>query len=117
MITASDFTTKGLAGRIARHGQFYIDDPDSTQYPGYSFGLTWNGWACPFFSYDVAQQIIADFVAEGGEGRYDDASDSFRLQSADESYAVTGIDIETPDGSQRVYPIGAGMWIWDDAND
>ncbi len=115
MIEASDFTTDGLAGRIAQHGEFYIDDPDSTQYPGFSFGFTWNGWACPFFSCDVAQEIIADFVAKGGDGTYEDATDSFWFQAGDLTVDIAGIDIETPDGMQHVYPIGAGMWVWDDA--
>jgi hypothetical protein len=33
-------------------------------YLGYTTGKRWNGWATPYFDYDVAQQMVEDWKGD-----------------------------------------------------
>ena len=42
-----------------------FDIEDSASYKGFKAeGLYWNGWECPFFTKEVAEQILNDFEAD-----------------------------------------------------
>src|SRR5262245_59270756 len=53
-----DAVEAALAVAPLRPGQFAIEDHVGP-YPGYTNGRTWNGWACPLFPREVADQIMA----------------------------------------------------------
>lgn len=112
------FQTKTFAGRTAYKTEFYIDDPDTVHYAGYSFGLQWNGWACPYFPKASADQLVANLIAEADENEagYSAERDVYWFRNPNEGEAdeYGALDIQTPDGPQHVYPIGAGSWIWDE---
>ena len=44
---------------MARPAKFSIDLGKS--YPGYTFNEHWNGWECPYFTKEVAEEICKDF--------------------------------------------------------
>ena len=52
-------------------------------YPGYTTGERWNGWATPYFEYEVALRMVEDWksdvmkidVESGLEAYYDLAND------------------------------------------
>lgn len=84
---------------------------------GFSSGETWNGWDCPYFTFEQAQKVVEAFNAsqqlEGNtvEARYDAGQDAFcfLFESSGESDDFPAVEIE----GQKLYPIGAGCWIWE----
>ena len=83
-------------------------------YEGYTDGNHWNGWARPWFTREVAEQIAKEVNtdAPNTEMYYVGLIDAF-VYKAD--------DVEAPEvfkgkmcGDMLLYPIGNGSWIWDD---
>jgi hypothetical protein len=88
---------------------------------GYTAGHTWNGWARPYFTREVGDQIVADWIAPGAptlHAHYDADTDTFFF--ADDS--AWPMEPETFPGETHLvdgrpmtlYPIGNGSWIWDE---
>ena len=99
---------------IYRRARFEVEGCDAC-FEGWSDGTAWNGWARPWFDFQTAQTVLAA-LAPGW--RYDEQADAFITPGEDgeESWPVTIVDL--PDGgAARLYPIGAGSWIWDEAED
>jgi hypothetical protein len=107
--------------------KFGIDD--SRLYPGYSCeGESWNGWACPFFTFEVALEIATSMypTTKDEHFRYEEMTDSFLFFSkSDEEYDLdageiyqpyecTGADIVVNGQVIHVYDIGAGAWCWEE---
>ena len=98
-----------------RKTKFTICD-DERIYEGYTDGTLWNGWECPWFTKEVTEQIMQDLNKDGVETEYDDERDSYIVYQVDgEPDVFDGVDVITNDGIQRLYPIGAWCWIWDEA--
>jgi hypothetical protein len=91
----------------------------------------WNGWLCPRFEKDQAMDLIDWEEREMGmRCHYDEANDRFLLAYTDgeeppraawyedldpddENVEICeGFDLETPEGTKRVYGIGSHSWIW-----
>lgn len=75
---------------------------------GYSVGQTWNGFECPYFTFD---QTIA--LLRKAHLRFDyrevDNGDGFIVYTDEsEPDIFEGMDI----GGLRVYPVGAFCWAW-----
>lgn len=98
-----------------RKTRFVIDTNEKT-YEGYTDGTLWNGWECPWFTKEVADEMIRDFIKEGGEAKYDLEIDSYTFlgENWDSPDVFDGADVETEDGILHLYPIGAWCWIWDE---
>ena len=91
---------------------FTIDGIDAI-FEGYTDGRHWNGWACPYFTEEVANQIMRVNNKINGEDyqmRYDEDYDAFIRDEDDELYGIQGVDID----GLHLYPIGNACWIWDD---
>lgn len=43
-----------------RKTKFNIDNNENI-YEGYTYGDTWNGWACPYFTKEVADKMAKDY--------------------------------------------------------
>lgn len=89
-------------------------------FEGYATGDLWNGFACPYFTFDQAQAIVSAWLAHGWQAHYDELKDAF-VFSVNQDFA-TGhsdeFDTFRPvfvDG-QRLYPIGAFSWAWEQAD-
>ena len=92
---------------------FVIDSLPGCLFAGFTQGDTWNGWACPFFTRDEAQKIVAAHKENGQNAYYDSKSDAFAFEVASSGgdYDIfTGIEAE----SVKLYPIGARCWIWEE---
>jgi hypothetical protein len=104
-------------GRMQK-GTFVIEDWFGP-YPGYTTGERWNGWATPYFEYDVARQMVEDWKAVDPDkmaAYYDIDTDQCCFRYADEDWDCFPPAIHEIDGQTRkLYPIGAFCWIWDDA--
>jgi len=89
---------------------FSMDATGDRTFAGYSDGRLWNGWECPSFPFESAQQIAAA-VAEYQPAFYDADADQFTFQSeGEEAEHFGGVEVE---GIGKLYPIGAGAWIWE----
>lgn len=93
--------------------RFSIDILGDEFYEGYSANGTWNGWDCPYFSYEQAQKVVYAFNAshrfEGDrvEAQYDAEQDAFCFffESAGESDDFPAVEIE----GQKLYPLGRAV--------
>lgn len=98
-----------------RKATFSIDGIEGQSFTGWTTGETWNGWATPYFEFEQAEKITAALGKDCG--RFDPAADAFiTRESCDmgvgESETWTALSIETPDGTKKVYAIGAYGWCW-----
>ena len=105
---------------MLRETQFAIDTLGDKVFEGYTQGEEWNGWACPYFTFEQAQKVVEAFNKgerfEGDkiEARYDAEQDAFcfLFESSGESDDFAAVELE----GQKFYPIGAGCWIWERAD-
>ena len=81
------------------------------KFRGWSDGRVWNGWAMPRIEFSESQRLITAL----GNGWYDPAADKFiTAMDPDEPENWPAEMIDLPDGGNvKVYPIGAGSWIWE----
>ena len=104
--------------RKLRKSSFYLDILPERQYNGFTFGETWNGWACPYFIFEEAkriakdQEILNEMVAddEKYEGKYIGSEDKFSFYEPynDEWYDFKAVDIN----GKKLYPVGTRYWTW-----
>jgi hypothetical protein len=99
-----------IGGSMYRAAEFEFDEGPC--WPGFTKGQTWNGWACPFFTKEVAMNVL-DWMAEGnteGEGTiYEETENTLTiidLQYPEEPYTIE----ENKDG---FYNLG-GSWTWNE---
>lgn len=107
-----------------RKSRFGIDTNEE-EFVGYTTGALWNGWATPYFTKEVADEILAiqnqSFVENGMDkdgyyAVYNAEKDQYEFYDPDldEPEVFEGEDCETVDGELHLYGIGAYCWIWDD---
>lgn len=98
--------------------KFEIDD--TPQFEGYTAGHSWNGWDCPYFTKEVANQI-AEFMENDNNMHfyYQENFDRYIIlfthdTVVEEPEVYEGTTI-TVDGEEiKVYPLGNGSWCWTD---
>jgi hypothetical protein len=78
------------------------------KFEGYTFGELWNGWACPLFTFEVAEQIRLSSVNEDFVLTYDKNSDTYSVDGD----ICTPLEIEYEGQKFKVYGIGAYGWTW-----
>ena len=76
---------------------------------GFSYGNTWNGWACPYFTKENGL-LIAELMPNFGM-TYDEENDRFVAESDD--YDRDEWESVIIDGA-KYYPIGNCSWCWYD---
>ena len=98
-----------------RKTRFVIDTNEKT-YEGYTDGTLWNGWECPWFTKEVADEMMNDLRNEGVEAEYCEKTDSYIVKDDNNETqdVFDGAYVETEDGTLHLYPIGAWCWIWDE---
>ena len=91
--------------------KFQIED--GPIYEGYTNGNHWNGWACPYFTRQIAEQIAREVNADAPycTMHYDKVNDAF-------IYKANGDDECVYKANEKgLYPIGNGDWRWDDLSE
>jgi hypothetical protein len=99
--------------RIMRKTQFTIDAIEGKVFDGFTDGASWNGFACPYFTHEQGNVVLAAFKAAGDKGAHFDAGrDEFVFTGIDERW-------DEPDRFDGVvingtvyYAIGAFSWCW-----
>ena len=109
------FSRVGGAERtpIFTRAKFSIDGMEGT-FAGWTDGRNWNGWDMPRFESPEAQRLVASLGTD--VGKYDPTADAFitEMEAGEPETWPTEI-IHLPDGGTvKVYPIGAGSWIWEE---
>jgi hypothetical protein len=95
-----------------RAAKFTIDTFDGEVFDGFTIGETWNGWARPYFTFEQAQRVVEAHQAHVGTASYEEGEDAFSFEMSEDE--VDTFPAETVEG-QKLYPIGAGCWIWEEA--
>jgi hypothetical protein len=93
--------------------KFTLDFLECQHFNGFTRGENWNGFACPYFTYDQAQDVVMAWQWKGCEAFYNSASDEFVFEltvagGTKESDVFSGLEVE----GKRLYPIGAFCWTW-----
>lgn len=96
---------------IFRRALFSIEDVAET-FEGWTDGRHWNGWAMPHFEFVHPQKVV--IVLNPIDGRYDTVSDSFITVTCngEEERWCANLIVLPDDEVVKVYPVGAGSWIW-----
>lgn len=97
---------------VWKQSTFSIEGIDGG-FVGWTDGRHWNGWAMPCFEFSESQRVIA--MMDNPNSRYGQGSDAFVTTGGDgEEEIWMGRWIEEKGGERiKVYPVGAGSWIWD----
>lgn len=96
-------------------GVFHLDAYDG-QFPGYSRGQGWNGWATPVFEKKAVLAMI-DVMGEGENPlSFDEEKDAAAWYSADweETIFYESAVIEVDGTEVTVYPVGTREWTWEE---
>ena len=104
--------------------KFGIDSREE-EFVGYTTGALWNGWATPYFTKEVADEIMKiqneSYVEygmdkEGYRAVYNAKKDQYEFYDPDlEEPEIFDMETcETVDGKLHLYGIGAYCWIWDE---
>ena len=101
------------AAAFFRKGRFALADGERA-FDGWFNGELWNGWEMPRFEFAVCREILKFLGDE--RARFDANADAFVTASDEEEEAWRAEEITITDGSRiKVYPLGAGSWIWEEA--
>ncbi len=92
-----------------RESKFTIETLPEYSFEGFSKGDDWNGWACPYFSFGEAQRVVK--AHDSGTARYDEENDQFIFILGDEEEVYPAVS----ENGRKLYPIGNGNWIWEEA--
>jgi hypothetical protein len=119
IIPASDvsrFSRVAMEERIPifRLSRFSLEGLDGVTFAGWTDGRSWNGWARPWFEFSEAARLAGHLA---GQLRHDAVRDAFVGFSGnpeeDEVWPAEMIEL-ADGGSVKVYPVGAGSWMWDE---
>ena len=99
---------------------FTCDGDERGHWAGYTTLRTWNGWATPYFTKEIADQITEHFNRFMDKPIvYDAKKDAYLIDQTEwgldeEPLEVKGEDAVTPDGVRHLYALGSGYWCWDE---
>src|SRR5262249_26839777 len=101
------------AAALFQKKRFALADNEAA-FEGWSDGQLWNGWEKPRFEFAVCREILRWMGDE--RARFEDAADAFVTVADEEQERWSAEEITISDGSRmKVYPLGAGSWIWEEA--
>lgn len=100
-----------------RRADFAIEALGNVSFQGFTRGETWNGWECPYFSRETAEQILKASERNGYRWRYDDKADAYLVNHLDdpEDFEPERFEkniIRIGDFEIAVYAVGAYSWTW-----
>ena len=96
-----------------REAKFSHDFLGNSEFQGYTQDEDWNGFACPYFSYDQAMAVAQAWREHGFAANYDEDTGEFVFEvsggeAGNEFQRFGSIEAE----GMKLYPIGAFNWIW-----
>ena len=123
MLGDRSYTYAEVFRNLARESKFSVGN--SPEFPGFTYGRTWNGFASPYYTREVFEEICNYFSVVYGneEGNdlaecrcfYDGKADEFYCEDYYNDYTRERIGfptvIHTPKGPLSVY-FFEGCWDW-----
>ena len=103
-----------------RKSAFVIEDWFGP-FEGWTEDQNCNGWACPYFEPEIAMQMVdawgrVTFGNKLFKAHYNEERNQFCFWSSGSDWDCFGPQTINVEGRQiTVYPIGAGAWIWEEA--
>ena len=100
-----------------RPTQFKIESLGYEVFDGFTKEETWNGWACPYFTFEQAQKVLEQFnlfrriTGQTGFAFYSEPADIF-VFPGDENEPEIFAAIE--ENGEKFYLVGAFAWIWEE---
>jgi len=99
-----------------RKTKFAIDFFNDQTFEGYTQGENWNGFACPYFTFEQVQELLNAWQAKGWDASYDAEKDRFTFEvntstAEQECDSFSAIEFR----GTKLYPVGAFCWIWEEA--
>ncbi len=99
-----------------RPAKFKIESLGYERFDGFTKDENWNGWDCPYFTFDQAQKILKHYndlrriIGQAYLAYYDSDVDSFvfPINVDDEPEVFAAVN----ENGQKFYPIGTFYWIW-----
>ena len=99
-----------------RQANFKLESLGYETFEGFTRDEEWNGWGCPYFTFEQAQKILKSSnqlraVIGQNPAFYDSAIDAFVFPLSDDEFETF-----TPffENDQKYYPIGTFNWIWEE---
>lgn len=95
-----------------RTSSFSLDALDNAVFEAYTNEENWNGWACPYFSFEGAQHLAEAWRGRGWPASYNEARDvfAFWMQPEEEPESFAAVEVD----GRKLYPIGAFSWMWEE---
>lgn len=95
-----------------------MDALEGEVFDGFTDGSDWNGWACPYFTKEIAEAVLIASRKNGYNYAYDQEQDVFVVKAEHEpdnyeSEVFEGEKLKFGDEEITVYGIGAYSWIWE----
>ena len=93
----------------------YFDEYDNVSFEGIDLNNKWNGWSCPAFTKEVADEIaftLNKCSDEFGRIEFFDSDDGGYYVSFEDGVEYERFEAMVIDGT-LYYPIGAYSWIWE----
>ncbi len=103
---------------IMRPAKFKLESLGYVTFDGFTKNENWNGWACPYFTFEQAQKVLKIYnqlrqiIGQKDLAFYDPAADAFVFPADDEDEPE--IFAAITENGQKYYPVGAFMWIWEE---
>jgi hypothetical protein len=94
--------------------KFTIDTLGERVFDGYTKDEDWNGWACPYFTFEQAQSIVTAHNDNGWPARYDQGNDQFIFSMKHAGGQEDEIYSPILEDGLKLYPIGTASWIWEE---
>ena len=93
------------------YGADFNMDISEEVFSGFTDGDTWNGFACPYFTYDEATRVLEEM---GAGWEYDSRKDAFNvlIPEGTEPDEYGSIMIRLDGKEIKTYAIGAYAWVW-----
>lgn len=93
---------------------FVIDAFENDIFEGFTDDRKWNGWACPYFTFEQAKKVVEVHKRATSNAWYDEKSDTFNFQmdkeDKDDIESYEPIKME----GQKFYPVGNSQWVWEE---
>ena len=111
-------SSRTLPPTMIRESFFCIDNGE--YFPAYTTGASWNGWAMPYFTKEIADTRLCrerkdtDDERESIHMMYLPDQDAYKCLDDEEGDVFPGVDCLVDGEIMHLYPIGAGCWVWDE---
>lgn len=99
---------------------FKIESLGYETFEGFTKDENWNGWDCPYFTFEQAQKVLKTYnmlrslIGQKDLAYYHSAADVFVFPTSEEESETFAAIIEN---GQKYYPVGAFCWIWEEASE